>query len=329
MKNPSAKSNAESAQARVSLILPGWADEASAIPHPAPLLESVENAFARLVGYPAVDLASIPGALCRWDGSGTTSTAPDKLVCADPVYLLAGSDDAQLVPGQRLSINPDENIALLAELNQVLGDRHGSFLHDSAGNWYYQGLGADALNASPTSAVEGHPMTAAMPRSAAAKPWRSLWSEVQMVLHQSPVNDARQARGEAPINSVWFWGGGALPAAAIESFDTQVFTDDPFAHGFAAAVGIGCTSLSAFDTVVFDKSSSGHYVVLDTQLLQDNPDFVDQLELGKRWGERLTALSPIDAQMDGLTGCREVFVPVEVPIKSTSVLSRLTQLFRR
>lgn len=337
MINQSAKPDPVKAYPKVRIILPGWADEASAIPHPAPLLESVENALARIIADTTFELSAIPGALCRWSGSDTETPAPDKLVCADPVHLVAGSDDAQLIPAQRLSVTADENIALLSELNQMLGDEQGSFLHDFAGNWYYQGMAGDALNAAPSSAVEGHPMTAAMPRTDAARPWRSLWSEVQMVLHQSPVNTARQHRGEPVINSVWFWGGGALPAMLDKRLGDEpssepgnlpvVFCDDHVARGLCKAWGITAKPLSAFESEVISEHSDHHYVVLDTQLLQGNPDFVDQLEVGKQWALRIEAMGPLNAEIDGLTGSREVFVPASP--KSVSVLSRLAQMFQR
>ena len=41
---------------------------------------------------------------------------------------------------------------------------------------------------------------------------RMLLNEVQVLLHQHPLNAARQTRGLPPVNSVWFWGAGRLPA---------------------------------------------------------------------------------------------------------------------
>jgi hypothetical protein len=31
------------------------------------------------------------------------------------------------------------------------------------------------------------------------------------LLHEHPVNQAREARGDLPVNSLWLWGGGRLP----------------------------------------------------------------------------------------------------------------------
>jgi len=43
---------------------------------------------------------------------------------------------------------------------------------------------------------------------------RRLQNEVQMLLHEHPLNRAREARGEWPLNSVWLSGCGRLPATA-------------------------------------------------------------------------------------------------------------------
>ncbi len=42
----------------------------------------------------------------------------------------------------------------------------------------------------------------------------ALLNELQMLLHDHPVNAAREARGEPAVNSVWFWGAGRPPARA-------------------------------------------------------------------------------------------------------------------
>lgn len=57
-------------------------------------------------------------------------------------------------------------------------------------------------------------------------PWGRLLTEIQMVLHES----------SAAFNSLWCWGGGALPPQqVVPSKDawTGVWTNDPFAKGLA------------------------------------------------------------------------------------------------
>jgi hypothetical protein len=59
-----------------------------------------------------------------------------------------------------------------------------------------------------------------------------------MMLHRSSLNAAREARREPAVNSVWFWGCGALPPP--RSSWTAVITDLPAAAGLAMAAGTPC-----------------------------------------------------------------------------------------
>ena len=70
------------------------------------------------------------------------------------------------------------------------------------------------------------------PRGDAARRWRALESEVQIVLHNHPHNAARLASGRVPINSLWLWGGGTLPDAVSAAAPT-VYSDDPAVLGAA------------------------------------------------------------------------------------------------
>ena len=65
-----------------------------------------------------------------------------------------------------------------------------------------------------------------LPRQDGTHHWSTLLSEAQVVLHNHPWNARRIAAGKPPVNSLWFWGGGALPdlittrVAAVESGDS-------------------------------------------------------------------------------------------------------------
>jgi len=316
----------------VLTLLPGWADEASALPHPAPLTESIEMAVSKALGVSIASKSAIPGACARWQHANPDRELPENLVCADPVHLLAGSDDAQLIPYQRLNLPPEESSALLLEVNKVLSENSFSFLHDVDGQWYHRGLNAKALDTDAPTAIEGHPMTDALPRSDEARPWRSLMTETQMVLHQSEVNQARIARGAIPINSVWFWGGGEMPGVSTlpDPSAVAVYTDDAFTRGLATAVGAGGFALSEFDSLALSDSVYQDHLVLDTRLFDGHPDFVDQKELGEHWcsllRDKIAGVPKASAEINGLTGCREVILPaIDAP---RSVLSRLARLWR-
>ncbi len=64
------------------------------------------------------------------------------------------------------------------------------------------------LATTPLSVAIGRDIEPLMPQGDDALRFRSLLNELQMLLFEHPVNQAREARGELPINSLWLWGGG-------------------------------------------------------------------------------------------------------------------------
>ena len=69
-----------------------------------------------------------------------------------------------------------------------------------------------------------------------APPGDALLNEAQMLLHAHPVNAAREARGELPINSLRMWGAGRAPQSAHCRWQS-VAADDPAVHGAARLAG--------------------------------------------------------------------------------------------
>jgi hypothetical protein len=67
-------------------------------------------------------------------------------------------------------------------------------------------------------------------------------NEAQMLLHEHPVNAAREARGEPALNSIWFWGGGTIADSGTRPF-SMVFGDDALARGLALAATIPALGL--------------------------------------------------------------------------------------
>jgi hypothetical protein len=68
--------------------------------------------------------------------------------------------------------------------------------------------------------------------------WHKVFNEVQMLLFAHPLNDAREARGESPINSVWFWGCGCNENVVPKKNYGNVTSDDVLAKMFAAVSGL-------------------------------------------------------------------------------------------
>ncbi len=59
-----------------------------------------------------------------------------------------------------------------------------------------------------------------------------------MLLHEHPVNAARERAGRPPANSVWFSGGGTLPPRAAPASSIRTFADDRHRRGARRARGV-------------------------------------------------------------------------------------------
>jgi hypothetical protein len=60
----------------------------------------------------------------------------------------------------------------------------------------------------PLARVRGQHVDGFLPAGPGASRWAALMSEAQMLLFQSPVNQAREAAGRPAVNGLWCWGGG-------------------------------------------------------------------------------------------------------------------------
>ncbi|MEO6696898.1 MAG: hypothetical protein ABIN45_02735 [Gammaproteobacteria bacterium] len=177
---------------------------------------------------------------------------------ADPVYLQTDNARVIMLGNDYLNIEQNE-AAALGEILHPLFERVGMALSlPHPKRWYlhlgenpgvvfrslHEALGHDIHAYLPDDAQGRASVAAGRTPGATAKRWRSLLNEVQMTLHESGVNRVREARGEWPINSLWFWGLGELPAAVPSRF-TRVWSDEPLAIGLAKLAGAAHASLPA------------------------------------------------------------------------------------
>jgi hypothetical protein len=77
-----------------------------------------------------------------------------------------------------------------------------------------------------------------LPQGEDALVWQRTMTEIQMLLHASPVNARRGEQGLLTVNSLWFWGGGVLPQAGGVCDWDRVIADDPLARGLARLQGL-------------------------------------------------------------------------------------------
>ena len=193
----------------------------------AGLPENAPYAAVRHLG----ESADAPGA--------NTTTAGRTWLAADPVHLHFLQERIVLADPSQLALSDDETQEIVATFNAELGE-FGRFHAGAAGRWYLEPSDptlATEHHAPPLSAVAGRSVERLLPSLGEAQAQRRLQNAAQMLLHEHPVNRAREAAGRMTINALWLWGGGPLPSDLTLPFDA-ILSDDPLARGLAHAAGV-------------------------------------------------------------------------------------------
>jgi hypothetical protein len=135
---------------------------------------------------------------------------------ADPVHLQVNRDQLILTAPEGLSISDTEASSMVAALNHHFAADHFSFVAPEADRWYLRTPGPARIVTQSLSQVAGRDIDGLLPDGEDKLAWHRFFNEVQMVLHEHPVNEERELRGVPPINSLWFSGGGILPRACAD-----------------------------------------------------------------------------------------------------------------
>ncbi|MGB2818823.1 MAG: hypothetical protein WBC37_16545, partial [Burkholderiaceae bacterium] len=183
---------------------------------PAHLAWLAEHVFQR-----ELPLATAPYAHAALAGGVPT---PAVVWHADPVHVELARDHLMVTPLTRPPTD-DEADALIDAANALTAEMDARVLR-VADRWFLHAERPWDLRADPLSAAVGQPLPTALPTGADARRWNRLLTEIQMTWHMHPVNEAREARGEPTINSLWLHGGGAWSPLARGAF-ASVLADAP------------------------------------------------------------------------------------------------------
>jgi hypothetical protein len=237
----------------IELILPGLLGRAAHAPlaperRPAALEALLAKArLSRLPettidGYCAVRLdlpaaSAIPYAALSLLGQSEDPGAHHWL-SLDPVHLAVNRDRLVLADTTVFSLSEAESRSLLSALDYLCRDSGIELLSPHPNHWYARLADAPKLTTHPLGVSRGRSVDALPLGGADAPRWQRLQSEIQMALHHHEVNAAREERGELPVNSVWVWGAGTLPALEPKRSPARfVMSDVPWVRGLARLSG--------------------------------------------------------------------------------------------
>ena len=151
---------------------------------------------------------------------------------ADPVHLRLQRDKLLLLP---VLAQAGEAGLLCASLNEYFAGRGMMFYAPHPNRWYVRLDCVPKIDTTPLSQVEGRCVRAHLPKGGDALHWLRIYNEIQMLLFAHPVNEAREASGELPLNSLWLWGCGS--GAAPQKNYEQTSSDEELTAMLAEASG--------------------------------------------------------------------------------------------
>ncbi len=173
------------------------------------------------------DLAAVPAAALiarSWAAADRTAPAGEAPWLLSPLHCVAGLDRLHLAPEGVLDLPAEQWAELCASFTLELGAASLTLTPLDGGTALLQGTAWGELVTIDPVELPGSDLRACQPRGAGAARWRALQGEIEMWLHEHPVNRLRASAGEPPVTTLWLWGGAASAAgdAAPSSAATPI-----------------------------------------------------------------------------------------------------------
>lgn len=137
---------------------------------------------------------------------------------ADPVHLRPDQDRLLLFDAPATNLDAAQSGALIATLNDHLAADGWRLSAPVPGRWYLHLDAPLALRTRPLGHVLGRNVDHFLPVGDDARTVRARLTELQMLLHDHPVNLELEAAGKPAVSGIWLHGGGMLPSAAPRGY---------------------------------------------------------------------------------------------------------------
>lgn len=156
---------------------------------------------------------------------------------ADPINLTLRRDRLVLL---EVGVSPDEARHCCEALNAHFSEQGLEFVAPHPQRWYVRLPECPHIRTTPIQHMHGQNVRSHLPRGPESPLWHQLFNEIQMLLHNLPLNQVREDEGEATLNSVWFWGPGHTPPPLTVTAQ-RISSDLSLIGQFAAAAGVPFT----------------------------------------------------------------------------------------
>ena len=196
---------------------------------------------------------------------------------ADPVHLKVEHDQVLLADSRTFRVSLEEACQFVDVINKYFaGDdllpQHGadnrreliSLLPLSADRWYLYMQRIPLIHTQLLSEVAVRNINDFFPCGTEEVFWKGILNEIQMLLHEHPLNQIREERGDLPLNGIWVWGGGVMPKSVVSPY-VHVWSNDILPRTLAMACGTSYAelpvNLEAWQKLV---TSGKHFIFLDS-----------------------------------------------------------------
>jgi len=196
----------------------------------------------------------------------------------DPVTLWADMASVVMTSHGFADLDPYERNEIENCIRRVFLDESIDFHSDHPERWCIALNEPLEFEFTPLHTALGMDVSDALPGHPEALFWRRILNEVQVALHNCPVNIRRRQSGRQEINSVWFWGGGFLPDATPQNPVDTVFSGHPVTRGLA--IINDCVLKDPIQAGHEDFSRDGRSVLIDwTPGTRSAQEELEQLEI--------------------------------------------------
>jgi hypothetical protein len=191
---------------------------------PHPLLPH-ERVLARELGWPDEG---------PWPQAALDSAQAGAQAWLTPCHWQVGMDRVVMLAPEVLQLDDEESRQLLQAMQPWLAEDGLQVQWQGALRWHARGELLSGVRTASLGRVSGADIRPWITDGSLPPALRRLQSEMQMLLYNHPVNDARMARGQFTVNSFWLHGAGN---PAVHQGETPVQTRTDLQQ--AAAQGSG------------------------------------------------------------------------------------------
>uniref|UniRef100_UPI003342B169 hypothetical protein n=1 Tax=Castellaniella defragrans TaxID=75697 RepID=UPI003342B169 len=254
LPDPGAATELASRLAQTAPTLARWFERARAEILPSHAADTrctpLEHWLLEARGFQAAQTQHLSAGLGPLRASGRL-TDDEPVWLAELIHMAPSRDGAALLTADRLDITDAQAQALFESARTAFEDAGITADYDTPQQWRVRWPGAGALPCASPALVAASSVNDWWPQEDAARPWRRLVNTLQMLWHEHPVNQARAHTGQAPVNSLWLYGGARASQLSRPLPDDTRIHDALYAAALAQDWGNWLAALETLETKVF------------------------------------------------------------------------------